>query len=245
MKRIGMKRIGSICAAATLGLSFAGPLAAQMAEPLTCLLVPARTSDIGSDRSGIVVGVDVSRGDFVEAGAALVRFDTRLAEADLRVARITIAGLDERMQRSEGLLERNLISRDEIGALRTDLALSEAEEARAQMEIDRGTIRAPFAGYVARVDVAMGELIGAEPLLQIIEVSALDAELVFLAAAFGELEPGQEIALSVDLTQANVVAIVTAIDPFIDAMSNTFTVMAEIDNSDLAIPAGSSCAVAN
>ena len=194
---------------------------------------------------GVVAEILVDEGDVVMAGAPLVRFDTRLAEADLRVARITINGLDERLSRSEGLLNRNLISRDEIGALRTDLALAEAEEARAQMEMDRGTILAPFAGYVAQVDVAMGELIGPEPLLQLIEVSTLEAELVFLAAAFGEMEIGQDIPLSVDLTQADVVATITSIDPFIDATSNTFTVMAEIDNSDLAIPSGSSCAVAS
>jgi len=36
---------------------------------------------------------------------------------------------------------------------------------------------------------------------------------------------------------------VTAIDPFIDASSNTFTVIAEVENPGLALPAGTSCAV--
>lgn len=240
-----MMRTWNTMAAAMIGLLSAGPVAAQTAAPLTCLLVPARSSDIGSDRSGIVIAVDVARGDFVEAGDALVRFDTRLADADLQVAQITIDGLQERLGRSEGLLSRNLISRDEIGALRTDLALAMAEQARALIELERGTIRAPFAGYVAEVAIAEGELIGPEPLLRIIEVDQLEAELVFLAGAFGEFEIGQEISLSVELTQASVTATITAIDPFIDATSNTFTVMAEIDNPDRAIPAGSSCAVAN
>ncbi|UWQ96453.1 efflux RND transporter periplasmic adaptor subunit [Rhodobacteraceae bacterium M385] len=240
-----MTRMGMKVAVAIVGLLLAGPAAAQMAAPLTCLLVPARTSDIGSDRSGIVIAVEVTRGDFVEAGDPLVHFDTRLAEADLQVAQITIDGLQERLGRSEGLLNRNLISRDEIEALRTDLALASAEQARAQIEVERGTIRAPFAGYVAEVAIAVGELIGPEPLLRIIEVSELEAELVFLAGAFGEFSIGQDIALSVELTQANVAASVTAIDPFIDPTSNTFTVRAGIDNSDRAIPAGSSCAVAN
>ncbi|QXT39469.1 efflux RND transporter periplasmic adaptor subunit [Gymnodinialimonas ceratoperidinii] len=239
-----MMRRWKMMAAALTGLLCAGPVAAQVAAPLTCLLVPARSSDIGSDRSGIVISVDVARGDFVEAGDPLVRFDTRLADADLQVAQITINGLQERLGRSEGLLSRNLISRDEIEALRTDLALAMAEQARALIELERGTIRAPFAGYVAEVAIAEGELIGPEPLLRIIEVDQLEAELVFLAGAFGEFEIGQEISLSVELTQASVTATITAIDPFIDATSNTFTVMAEIDNPDRAIPAGSSCAVA-
>jgi membrane fusion protein (multidrug efflux system) len=220
-----------------------GVAQAQALLPLTCLLTPLRTSDIGSDRSGIVTVVEVGRADLVAAGDALVRIDTTLAEADLEVARNTVAALEERLARNEALVGRNLIPLDEIGALRADLALARAEEARARMEIDRATIRAPFAGYVTEVNVAPGELIGVEPLLRLIEVSRLRAELVYRAEAWGEIAPGQAIPLRVELAGADVEGVVTAIDPFIDASSDTFTVIAEIANPDLALPAGTSCAV--
>ncbi len=218
---------------------------AQALQPLTCLLVPARTSDIGSDRVGIVRFVDVRRADFVEQNEPLVRIDAEIAEADLRVARISIVSLEERLGRSEGLLSRNLISQDEIGALRTDLQLALANEARAQMELERATIRAPFAGYVSDIGVSVGELIGSDPLLRLIEVSTLRAELVYLAGAFGQISVGDTLTVRVDLADAEVAAVVTAIDPFIDATSNAFTVLAEIENDDLALPAGTSCAVVN
>jgi membrane fusion protein (multidrug efflux system) len=241
--------IGPCLLAALLAPGFwladAQPVQAQSLQPLTCLLVPARTSDIGSDRVGIVRAVDVSRADFVEQGAPLVRIDAEIAEADLRVARISIAALEERLGRSEGLLSRNLISRDEIGALRTDLQLALANEARAQMELSRATIRAPFAGYVSDIGVSVGELIGPDPLLRLIEVSTLRAELVYLAGAFGLISVGDRLMVQVDVTDSEVEAVVTAIDPFIDATSNAFTVLAEIDNADLSLPAGTSCAVVN
>lgn len=223
----------------------AGIAHAQALQPLTCLLVPARVSDIGSDRVGIVRSVEVTRADFVEQDAPLVRIDAELAEADLRVARISIAALEERLGRNEGLLSRNLISLDEIGALRSDLELAYANEARAQMEVERATIRAPFSGYVADVAVSVGELIGPDPLLRLIEVSTLRAELVYLAGAFGQVAVGDTLMIRVDLTEAEVEAVVTAIDPFIDATSNAFTVLAEIGNADLALPPGTSCAVVN
>ncbi|MDG2451620.1 MAG: efflux RND transporter periplasmic adaptor subunit [Paracoccaceae bacterium] len=226
-------------------LAGARPAQAQSLQPLTCLLVPARTSDIGSDRVGIVRAVDVRRADFVEQDAPLVRIDAEIAEADLRVARISIAALEERLGRSEGLLSRNLISRDEIGALRTDLQLALANEARAQMELSRATIRAPFAGYVSNIGVSVGELIGPDPLLQLIEVSTLRAELVYLAGAFGLISVGDALMVHVEMADAEVEAVVTAIDPFIDATSNSFTVLAEIENTDLSLPAGTSCAVLN
>lgn len=229
-------------------LTLAAPLAQAQTEgagvlPLTCLLTPLRTSDIGSDRAGIVTEVPVRRADLVAAGDPLVQIDTTLAEADLRVARISVAALQERLTRNEGLLLRNLISRDEIGALRAELELARADEARAEIEIARATIRAPFAGFVTEIAVAPGQLIGPEPLLRLIEVSGLRAELVYRAEAFGTLATGDAIALRVDLGAAEVTGVVTAIDQFIEPASNTFTVIAQIDNSDLRLPAGSSCTV--
>jgi RND family efflux transporter MFP subunit len=223
--------------------SIASMATAQPPEPLTCLLAPWRSSDIGSDRSGIVAHVPVRRADFVAAGDALVQIDTTLAEADLRVAGITVAALEERLSRNEGLLERNLISRDEIGTLRAELELARAEQARAATHIARATIRAPFAGYITELGVAEGEMIGMEPLLRLIEVSRLRAEMVYRADAFGAIRTGDEITLHAELSAETITARVTAIDRFIDAASNTFTVAGEIDNRDLALVSGTACHV--
>lgn len=242
MMRTG--KIGGLCVALLMGAAPMVQASAEAPAPLTCLLVPARTSDIGSDRTGIVRDVAVARSDLVGAGDPLVQIDTALAKADLRAAEITIAGLEERLGRSEGLLARQLISRDEIEGLRTDLSLARAQEARARMELERATIRAPFAGYVSEVAVAVGELIGPEPLIQLIEVSTLHAEMVFLHEAFGEIAKGDKLHLQVTLTGSEVEAEVFAIDPFLDAASNTFTVLARIENGDLSLPAGTDCRLA-
>lgn len=228
-----------------LGVMLAGTLsaAAEQPLPLTCLLVPARTSNIGSDRVGIVLSVNVTRADFVGENDPLVIIDSEIAAADLIVARISIESLQERLGRSEGLLSRNLISRDEIGTLRTDLKLAVANEVRAQMELDRATIRAPFSGYVSEIGVSVGELIGPDPLLRLIDVSTLHAELVFLAAAYGQISTGDVLKVRVDLAATEVEAVVTSIDPFIDTNSNAFTVLAEIANPDLVLPAGTTCDV--
>jgi membrane fusion protein (multidrug efflux system) len=232
---------------AVLGVWFIGamPAFADAPLPLTCLLVPARTSDIGSDRVGIVRTVAVTRADFVAENAPLITIDSEIAAADLRVALISISALQERIGRSEGLLSRNLISRDEIETLRTDLELAVASETRAQMELDRATIRAPFSGYVSQIGVSVGELIGPDPLLRLIDVSTLRAELVFLAASYGQISVGDILKVRVDIANTEVEAVVTAIDPFIDSNSNAFTVLAEIANPDLALPAGTTCSVFN
>jgi membrane fusion protein (multidrug efflux system) len=219
------------------------PASAQMPEPLTCLLGPSRVSDVGTDLRSIVAQVPVERADFVREGAALVQLDRALADADLRVAAITVQSLQGRVERGDRLAEGRLVPYDELEQLQTDLALAEADYARAQEARARTTIRAPFDGYVARVNVAEGELTGTDPLVQLIDVSVLKAEMTFLDDAFGMIEPGQELSLAVDLVGAEVVGRVTAIDPFLDAASNTFSVVAEVENENLALPAGAGCRV--
>ncbi|MEC8294004.1 MAG: efflux RND transporter periplasmic adaptor subunit [Pseudomonadota bacterium] len=237
------KFAAGVMTAAALVTTMGTPAMAEAPLPLTCLLVPAQISDIGSDRVGIVRDVTVRRADYVAAGDALLLVDAEVAKSDLEVAQISIGALQERLERSEGLLARSLISQDEIGTLRADLALAKASATRAQMEIDRATIRAPFAGYVAEVDVAVGELIGPDPLLRLIDVTTLHAELVFLAGAYGQVALGD--VMEVQVADAQVEATVFAIDPFIEPTSNAFTVMAEIANQDLSLPAGTSCHVVN
>ncbi len=221
----------------------AAPAGAQTPEPLTCLLAPARISAVSTDLRGIVADVPVERADFVEEGAVLIQLNDALARVDLRLAEITVAALRPRAERAARLAENRLIPSDELDQLRTDLAIAEAELARAAETLERNVIRAPFAGYVAQVGVAEGELTGTDPLLQLIEVATLKAEMTFLDAAFGELSVGQAVTIAVDLVAAQVQGEITVIDPFLDAASNTFSVVAEIPNPQPGLPAGAACRV--
>jgi membrane fusion protein (multidrug efflux system) len=93
------------------------------------------------------------------------------------------------------------------------------------------------------MDVAPGELTHAGPLLRLIDVSVLDAEMVFVDEALGQIATGDRVRLAVDRVGTEVDAEVTAIDSFVDPASNTFTVVAEVDNADLSLPSGLSCRV--
>lgn len=212
-------------------------------EPLTCLLAPNLSSDIGSDRGGIIVDVPVSRADLVQKGDVLVRVDAKRVDAELRLSEITIAALSAQLERSERLGRRNLIPADDLERLQTDLLLAQAEADRARLELERSFIRAPFAGIVIAVDVAPGELIGSDPLVRLVDISSLKAEMIFLDGAFGQIKDGQMVDFAIDLTGAEVTGRIAAIDPILDPASNTFSVSADVPNPDLSLPAGVSCRV--
>jgi len=211
------------------------------ATPLSCLLVPVHSSNLGSERSGIVADVLVQRADYVQAGQLLVQLDDGLAASDLELAKITRDALAAKIARSEPLVTSNMIPRDEFVQMQTDFAIAAAQAKRAEMQVRRAKILAPFAGYISRTFVEKGELIGNEPLVQLIDTRLLNAELVFTSEAFGRFKIGDKMQIAVDLVNQTVTGKVMAVDPFLDASSNTFSVTIEIDNSTQMLPAGAAC----
>jgi membrane fusion protein (multidrug efflux system) len=232
-----------MAACAAVIASLLAPAKALAGDPLSCLLLPTRASDLGSDQAGIVSEVTVRRADLVVTGDVLVRIDTMAARTNLDVAEATAASLGTRLERARRLQSSSLVSRDEVEALEAELAAARADRARAELAIARSEIRAPFGGYIADVFIEQGELIGPEPLLRLIEVDRLRAELVFVAEEWNRAALGDVFTIEADIVGRRAEGRVVAIDRFIDASSNTFSVLVEIPNGDLGMPAGASCRV--
>jgi len=216
---------------------------ADLAPPLTCLLRPDRSSDIGAESGGIVAEVAVRRTTKVKKGDLLVQIDDRIAQAELAKATTARDVALDNLRRAEAVTAGRVISREEVATLRGDAAMAEADFTRAQLQVERDRILAPFDGTVAEVMTEAGQLINVEPLLRLIATDRLRAEIVFPAEAFAHLTVGDTLPLVVDLTGARVEATVATIDNYIDASSNSFTVVAEIENPDDAIPAGTGCRI--
>lgn len=216
---------------------------AGVSAPLTCLLWPNRRSDIGADTGGMVAQVLVRRTSRVQKGDLLLQLDDRIAQADLAKAVISRDITNEKLKRAEALTQGRSISADEIATLRADAAMAEVEHQRAQLQVARTKILAPFDGTVADISTEAGQLINAQPLLSLIETQRLRAEIVLPAEAFGQMHVGDVLQLSVDLMAAKVQATVATIDDYIDASSNSFTVIAEIENPNYEIPAGVGCQI--
>jgi hypothetical protein len=103
--------------------------------------------------------------------------------------------------------------------------------------------------------VEKGELISNLPVVRLVDMSTLNAELVFTTESYGALSVGDTVQIAVDLVgetvEAKVTVVdlvgetveakVTVVDPFLDASSDTFSIIAVIDNADLSLPAGASC----
>ncbi len=193
------------------------PVAA--AQEIDATLHWARRVELGMLVSGIVQEVYVGSGQHVLAGQALVMLDARDFEARLAGATAHLAGVlpaleeaREELARAGDLYDRTLLSEHDLELTRVAVAKLEAERAhadarvaRAALRLERGTLRAPFAGIVVARSVEAGQTIVSHCESRTLVVLAGDENFIARTAldpqSIAGLSIGQELAvLAGDLT---------------------------------------------
>lgn len=172
-------------------------------------VVSLNDSRIAAEVEGVLTGVaDV--GDAVAAGAVIARIDPRLRQVERKRVRADIARLEADLRYRERQLERtrelaasNTASAtllDEVTAQR-DQALHLLEDARARLEraeyeLDRTEIRAPFAGHIVARLAAVGEYIGVgEDVVRLVDTHRTEIALAAPIALTRYVQPGQRVSV--------------------------------------------------
>lgn len=237
---------------------------------VSCLLSPSRQLELASAVEGVLAEVLVERGDTVLRGQPLARLDTLVEERVLEAARFRAdsdaairsrqAQLREALQRLEQVetlrrrgvasiqalnevtaeveVARNLVREAEI-----DREMSRMEAMRVEAILEQRTLRSPADGIVLQRHRGAGEYASEQaPVLTMVTVDPLWAEVLLPAAALGRVTIGEIVTLRIEApVSRDVLGRVIVIDPVIDAASRTFGVRVEIDNPRGALPAGLRC----
>jgi membrane fusion protein, multidrug efflux system len=174
--------------------------------------------------AGTVLSIRAREGQFVQAGALLVQLDTleammnleqaraalQVAQNDFRVGQLQSGSIADVSAREER--ERNL-------RFTTGLHSAEAQVARAEMELERTRVRAPFSGRIANIDVVQGQYASAgTELLTLVQLDPIKIEVNVLEAEVAYLAPGrraqvQFTAIPAEVFQARVETINPVVDP--------------------------------
>lgn len=174
-------------------------------------VIPVTEADLAAEAAGNIVWASESFevGGFFDAGDVLLRLDRREYELAVASARATVAQARVAMTREEAEAEVAREEWEELGGLgepgplvlrepqldearaRVEAAL--ANQARAELDLERTVIRAPFAGRLRAKRVDRGEFVNrGAPLATIYSVDAAevtlpvpDSELAFLDLPLG------------------------------------------------------------
>jgi len=212
-----------------------------------------RLTEIGADVPGTLHAVLVDVGSEVTAGAALFRIDPgpyemALAEAraGLALARAESANAAAEAERMAKLVEQNAASVQRADQLRTLAQVAaarviqgEARVARAERDLARTTVRAPYAGSVVERRAHEGALAGNAPILVLQESGALEAILDVPETTPIAVRAGQLVRLFVQGVADPLITEVTRVSERIDPSTRTYEVRCAVRDASGAVKAGS------
>ena len=195
---------------------------------------------------GVLTELRVRRGTWVKAGDVIAVLSDEAREAQVIQARSLVTQRKTELDSKQGLLKSGAIPRLEGVNLEAQLEAAKAALAAAEAELDRGVIRAPWAGVISDVSVEVGKaafsfagadlatLVALDPMLAVVEVS----ERKLAGIKLGDMA---EVRLVTGETAQGKVRFVAKTA---SATTRTYRVEVELPNKDAAIPDGITAEVA-
>jgi membrane fusion protein (multidrug efflux system) len=175
-------------------------------------LAAVREAEVRAETSGPVREARVEAGQRVKAGAVLARLDdTALqdaslsARAALRSSQVTLEDAKRDLERDQRLHQAGAVSDRDLERSKTRVANAEAglADAQARMvsareQLEKTTVRAPFAGVVSVREVSAGDVVQAGALLYtVIDPRTMQLEATVPAEQLQSLKVGTPVEFTV------------------------------------------------
>ena len=256
-----------------LALALTGmPAAAQEPRGFDCVIEPEQVVKLASQATGLIARLDVDRGGTVHRGQVLGTLSDEVERANLALARARatndhdiaagqarLVWLQRKYDRARELAAGNLVSRNaseeaeaEMKVADNQLRLAVLNREVAQLEVAQAeallrqrALVSPIDGVVMERLLRPGEYRNDQsPVFTLAQIDPLRVEVFVPAAMHGRIRPGMvgEITPEAPL-EGRFQAVVTVVDPVMDAASGTFGVRLRLGNADRALPAGIRCTV--
>jgi len=266
----GLARTSTITCGLLL-VGFLQPVWTAELSGFDCLIEPNAIVDVGTREEGVLAEVEVDRGDVIEKDQVLAQLESKVERLAVQLARaraerhasmdarrVNVAYLVRQLNRIVDLVSKEMAPAQEKDRAETELALAkfqlqEAEEDKRIAEIElkrakealaRRTIRSPINGVVMERLISPGELVDERPIIKVAEIVPLSVEVIIPVDHYRAIKLGMKAEILPRVPDVGPrEATVVAVDPVVDAASNTFGVRLELPNQDRTIPGGIRCDV--
>lgn len=205
------------------------PLDVSLVRQIRAQLMPRRSVLVASAMAGRIVELPWRDGDQVREGEVLARFDCAVQQSRLASAK---ASLEKRRRIRD--VNARLVKLGSVSKL--DLYVNEAEvqEAAADVRLmeamaGRCTLSAPFEGRIVDVQARQWQYSGeGQPLLEMVDDSVLEVEMIVPSAWLAWTRPGHRFAVEVDETGKRYDAEITRLSGRVDAVSRSVKVYGKL-----------------
>ncbi|TCP61689.1 RND family efflux transporter MFP subunit [Rhodovulum bhavnagarense] len=192
-----------------------------------------RTVTVRTKVAGQIVELGIQDGDYVDAGDRLVRLDDEAERIAVERARLVLEDARDEALRVKRLETTGAVT--EVRRREADLALRTAELELRQAEFDLAEriVRAPFAGSVGVLDIAVGDRVsGGDSVATLTDNSQILIDFRVPERVVGQVSPGLAlIARPLGLVDLELAGEVHAVDNVVDSTSRTLRVQGRVENA--------------
>ncbi len=186
---------------------------------------------------GIIDNIQVAENRTVDAGAVLIQFDTTEYALAAARARADLVNAQARYQEmtfgdDEIVDPTARQERDRLARARSGLAQAEVAVREAEINLERTSVRAPFAGRIADLRVVEGQYMGpGNELLTVVDLDPIKVEVQVLEAEIGYLTEGRRASVTFAAFPGETFSgRISTINPVVDPETRTGRVTVLISN---------------
>lgn len=144
-----------------------------------------------------ISSVNVSLGERVSVGTALVAFEQAPFIAAAQSAEAALTGAERNYERARRLADEGIVPRKDAEQAATELAQARATATTARRQAQLAVLRAPIAGVVTRLNAPIGAMVDAgQSVVEVADLSALDILFNVSPADAARIAPGAAVTLS-------------------------------------------------
>jgi len=205
------------------------------------LLRPKNEAEVAAQMAGVISSIKFKVGQRFKKGDVLVSISCadRNAKAQAQKAKVKEAELTHRSNIE--LKAGNAVSQFEVDISGAQLEYQKALLSESQIQASYCRVYSPFSGGVVSVDANVYETVSiGQPLLTIIDDSALVMSLNIPSAYINKVKQGNVFSIVVDETNKTYKAKVLGISPAIDPVSKTIELRAELVETNTELKPGMS-----
>ena len=210
-------------------------------QAIRAQLSPVTYTTVASELAAKVDKFEFKEGESFKVGDVLVTFDCKTQQAQLQKSKATMMIAERNYLTNKKLLDLGSVGRIEFENSQSEYQKAKADADELGAVVAKCKVIAPFNGRVAEQKVRAQQFVQAgQPLLDILDSSALELEFIVPSKWSTWLINGYEFQVKVDETGKSYPAKITRVGARIDPVSQTFKVAAVVNGDFVELTPGMS-----
>ncbi len=176
-----------------------------------------------------VTDLPYQEGQWVQAGAVVVRLDDAALRAAVAAAEAGVTAAESDLARTKVLLDKGASTPRELEQMAAAASVARAQLTGARDSLSYTALRAPFSGRIAARRANLGDVVNpGTPLIEIEGEGGLELQATIESELAASLRPGSRLRALVDGQASPLAATLTAIAPAGDPTTHRFELKAEL-----------------